>query len=130
MVRILSNMKEQQRAPSPVHRRQLPTRRLGALLLVVLGVAAGCAATKPSPPPTTDSAPPAPASAGPLAGEDFTRLRTQYGERDDFSRLCELGRSERLRDASQRAEEDDWQGVLAIIIWPYYLGSFFSGIVH
>ncbi len=23
-----------------------------------------------------------------------------------------------------------WYGVLAIVVWPYYLGSFYSGIVH
>src|SRR6185369_4073047 len=84
---------------------------LGALLLVV--VVAGCASTKASPPPAAAKAP-ARASEEALSGEDFTRLRTQYGERDDFTRLCELGRSERLRDASERAGEDDWQGVLAI----------------
>lgn len=23
-----------------------------------------------------------------------------------------------------------WQGVLAIVIWPYYLGARFSGLLH
>jgi len=23
-----------------------------------------------------------------------------------------------------------WKGVLAIVIWPYYLGTFISGLIH
>ncbi|MEO8604930.1 MAG: DUF4919 domain-containing protein [bacterium] len=73
---------------APRHRRTRLTRCAGAAVVAALLV--GCAAkTPPSGGSATKSSGAAPASADSV---NFTQLRTQYGDRADFSAVCEKDR--------------------------------------
>ena len=45
--------------------------------------------------------------------EDFTRLRTLYGERTDFLEVCQSNRPGALEEASRLASNGDWEKILA-----------------
>src|SRR5436190_22655494 len=64
-------------------------RRLLPVFFALLATVAACSAGKPGAKPGTGRAAKAAPPALPAPGsEDFTRLRTEYGERADFVELC------------------------------------------
>src|SRR5262245_24672571 len=69
----------------------------------------GCA--RSAPPPVSPSAekPDVPAPSTP---DDFTRLRTEYGDRNDFFDVCERDRP--LKRLSELADQDLWEEVAAV----------------
>ena len=72
---------------------------------------AACAPSKPAP----TAAPPAAASApDAVSVAQFTSLREQWGARDDFTALCENGRSQ-LQELSIQAQAGQWDEVLAVV---------------
>jgi uncharacterized protein DUF4919 len=82
---------------------------------MLLGIALGCASGTPhaSPPEQTAGATPSQApsaAADPVFLDDFTRLRTQYGERDDFRAVCETDRP--LHGMVDAANAAHWQDAL------------------
>lgn len=86
----------------------------GGILIafILLGVALGCASQAP-PDSATKEAPAtqAPSAEGePVFLDDFTRLRTQYGERDDFRAVCETDRP--LHPMIDAANAAHWQDAL------------------
>jgi hypothetical protein len=85
------------------------TSRGRSAALAVVGLAVACA----SPSPESDSklvlGPDEVSWAGPV---DFTYLRTQYGDRDDYSAVCEEGRP--LGELYDAANRKDWNAVLAL----------------
>jgi len=95
--------------PQSGHRRW----QLLALLLAACGTLAGCAATTHPRTPDKD-APTSSATGAPPPAEDFTRLRTEYGEREDFFAICESGRPEGLREVSKFIEAHEWDHVLDV----------------
>lgn len=96
-----------------------PIRRSLPLLVIVLFItAAGCAtASKPGAKAeaggsTAKASPPSPPAAP--GEEDFTKMRTEYGERVDFVDICPSNQPGALETAAQLAGRSDWQGVLAL----------------
>ncbi|HXK24192.1 MAG TPA: DUF4919 domain-containing protein [Myxococcota bacterium] len=94
--------------------------RSGRLLATALLWAAfGCASqAPPAPAPTAASQAPAPKQASgdadPVFLDDFTRLRTQYGEREDFRAVCEADRP--LRAMIEAANAARWQESLDVAL--------------
>ncbi len=83
--------------------RRRTRERVAATLAVLLAL--GCAST-----PDADAIDPDQVSwAGPV---DFTDLRTRYGDREDFTAVCETGRP--LRELYEAANAEDWQRVLDV----------------
>jgi hypothetical protein len=86
---------------------------------LLVGAACGCASQAPpaSAPEEATAATQAPsADADPVFLDDFTRLRTQYGERDDFRAVCEADRP--LHGMIDAANASHWQDALdAALPW-------------
>ena len=86
---------------------------------ILLGAALGCASqAPPASAPEATSQPPAtqvPSAAGdPVFLDDFTQLRTQYGERDDFRAVCEDDRP--LHGMIDAANASHWQDALDVAL--------------
>lgn len=84
-----------------------------APLLATIVVAAsmfGCAPSvvPPAPPPSVER----PDVPTPSTPHDFTRLRTEYGDRNDFFEVCEQDRP--LKRLSELAGQDLWEEVVAV----------------
>ena len=94
--------------------------RSGILVaFVVLWAGLGCASqAPPASVPEAASQPPAPqapsADTGPVFLDDFTRVRTEYGDRDDFRAVCEDDRP--LRPMVDAANAARWQEALDVAL--------------
>ena len=75
---------------------------MAAFLLLALLAVSGCTAAKPSTPAATNDG-----TAAAPSTEELTRLRTEYGEREDFSEICGDGPTF-AREAQGLAEAGEW----------------------
>ena len=87
--------------------------------LILLGTAFACAShAPPGSAPNETAQPPAPqspsAEGDPVFLDDFTRLRTQYGEREDFRAVCEDDRP--LHGMIDAANAAHWQDALDVAL--------------
>lgn len=88
-------------------------RQTFLLCLGLLTLGTGCTSTvrEPAPAPAVLADQPARIMSG---VDSFARLRSEYGDREDFHQACESDRPDGMRRASQLADAGDWQRVLAI----------------